>query len=760
MDKASVVINTYNRADYLPNAIRSIASQTYSEIELVVVNGPSTDNTEEVLQKFINEGMHIKMRNCSSRNLSESRNIGISASSGDVIFFIDDDAVAHAEWVERLMLQYKDATVGAAGGFTVDHTGITYQCKYTVCDRRGNARFLAQIAPDDVLAAGSGYYYPSLLGTNCSFRSSALQKIGGFDEVFAYMLDETDVCARIYDIGMKIVTRPDALVFHKYAASHSRNTERIPTALLAPARSKVYFCFKHAQDGAKKSLAVHAEIDRYRRDITFANRWYLDHKKITPQHYSKISSELEQGIAEGISLGVNSGNFDKKSRHLINWVAGNNDFTRQVEKAIAIAATNRLKIYFVSQGYPPHDTAGIARWTHECARSLTALGHEIHVLTRTYTKSSHVDYIDGIWIHYLDDKFDDAQLYISPVPIPDSVSRRGTAVLKEIKRCQNVWGVDVVSAPIWDVEGILAAYYLELPIVLSLHTTYALALPFKKDWQANLNYRINHVNKVINAETWLLNNSKHILSNTSEVLKEIDQNYATSLANNDNRVSIVPHGFDLANSNKKHIPVNKQVVPNLIKILYVGRVEPRKGTDILLAALLKLNSIDCDLEVNIVGKPDADTEDFSKTVQDLARKINRTTKNIKLNFCGHVADEVLEQFYNSADIFVAPSRFESFGLILIEAMARGISVIATDVGGMREVLTHEVDGLLFRPESSEDLASKIRLLVTNLELRKRMALEAEKSYLEKFTGKKMALSLERFFKGVIISNSKEKDDTN
>ena len=100
---ASVVINTYNRGPYLAAAIRSIAAQSFIDTELVIVNGPSTDNTEEVLQALRADGYAFKLLQCDSRNLSESRNIGIGASAGDVVMFIDDDAIAHPRWVERLM---------------------------------------------------------------------------------------------------------------------------------------------------------------------------------------------------------------------------------------------------------------------------------------------------------------------------------------------------------------------------------------------------------------------------------------------------------------------------------------------------------------------------------------------------------------------------------------------------------------------------------------------------------------------------------
>ena len=101
------------------------------------------------------------------------------------------------------MRRYANPEVGAAGGFTFDHTGVSFQCRYLVCDRFGNALFFDTLDPETLLTSADEFYFPALLGTNCSFRMTELRAIGGFDEVFAYMLDETDVCLRIFNRAME-----------------------------------------------------------------------------------------------------------------------------------------------------------------------------------------------------------------------------------------------------------------------------------------------------------------------------------------------------------------------------------------------------------------------------------------------------------------------------------------------------------------------------------------------------------------------------
>jgi Glycosyltransferases involved in cell wall biogenesis len=113
---ASVVINTYNRVDYLRRLIPALLRQRDVEFEIVVVNGPSTDGTEALLQRY---GDQIKVVSCPSRNLSQSRNLGIKAAAGDVVVFIDDDALPEDErWLYRFVKAFADSNPapGAVGG--------------------------------------------------------------------------------------------------------------------------------------------------------------------------------------------------------------------------------------------------------------------------------------------------------------------------------------------------------------------------------------------------------------------------------------------------------------------------------------------------------------------------------------------------------------------------------------------------------------------------------------------------------------------
>ena len=121
----SIVINTLNRATLLAKTLDSLRWLKYrGAFEVIVVNGPSTDHSQEVIDAWLPS---IRAARCEVANLSVSRNIGICMARGDIVAFIDDDAIPEPEWLAQLAQAYDSPLVGAAGGLVFDQTGYSYQ---------------------------------------------------------------------------------------------------------------------------------------------------------------------------------------------------------------------------------------------------------------------------------------------------------------------------------------------------------------------------------------------------------------------------------------------------------------------------------------------------------------------------------------------------------------------------------------------------------------------------------------------------------
>src|SRR5436190_17811459 len=111
----SIFVSTLDRATHLARLLASLRHLDYERFEVIVVNGPSEDGTEALLAQWDGQ---IKAERCPSANLAVSRNIGVAAAAGDIVAFIDDDAVPHPQWLRHLAAAFGDRRLAGVGGFT------------------------------------------------------------------------------------------------------------------------------------------------------------------------------------------------------------------------------------------------------------------------------------------------------------------------------------------------------------------------------------------------------------------------------------------------------------------------------------------------------------------------------------------------------------------------------------------------------------------------------------------------------------------
>jgi phosphatidyl-myo-inositol alpha-mannosyltransferase len=142
-------------------------------------------------------------------------------------------------------------------------------------------------------------------------------------------------------------------------------------------------------------------------------------------------------------------------------------------------------------------------------------------------------------------------------------------------------------------------------------------------------------------------------------------------------------------------------------LLFVGRLEPRKGLAYLVRAFLRLKPAYPRLRLLVVGRDD-------RRQRDKATALVPPRLRTDLVFVGAVPQADLPSYYASADVFCAPSLGgESFGIVLAEAMAVGLPVVCSDIGGYRDVVRDGQEGLLVPPRDPEALAAAIGGLLDN-----------------------------------------------
>lgn len=131
MSKCSIIIPIYNTYDYLRESIESILNQTYKNIEVILINDGSTDNSSEICQHFLAQDSRIIFITQENKGLAETRNIGIEKSTGDYIYFFDSDDVLDNRCLELIInkiekfhvdgLLFSGSSFGVENSFSSDY---------------------------------------------------------------------------------------------------------------------------------------------------------------------------------------------------------------------------------------------------------------------------------------------------------------------------------------------------------------------------------------------------------------------------------------------------------------------------------------------------------------------------------------------------------------------------------------------------------------------------------------------------------------
>ncbi len=194
------------------------------------------------------------------------------------------------------------------------------------------------------------------------------------------------------------------------------------------------------------------------------------------------------------------------------------------------------------------------------------------------------------------------------------------------------------------------------------------------------------------------------------------------------QVHVVPCGIDLAKFHPNGLEAARARVARSLPelrvfdgpgILFVGRLEPAKGADILVQALPMIDARR-DASLWIVGGDERDENERIR-LRELAEQAGVQER---VRFVSAVGRDQLPDLYRAASVCAVPSAYESFGLVAVEAMASGTPAVATKVGGLASTIAHGVSGMLVPERKAEHFASAIDRLLCDDSLRRRMGAAA------------------------------------
>ncbi|MGB9635970.1 MAG: glycogen synthase [Thermoplasmata archaeon] len=266
---------------------------------------------------------------------------------------------------------------------------------------------------------------------------------------------------------------------------------------------------------------------------------------------------------------------------------------------------------------------------------------------------------------------------------------------------------EIVHTHTWyaNLAGFYAKKLYEKKLIATVHSLEPL-----RPWKAE------QLGKGYNLSVWMektgLENCDRIIAVSQEMKKDIERVYGIS----SEKIVVIHNGIDLTKYTKKESP---ELLANLgVKkpyILFVGRLTRQKGIFELVEAMKKIRQ----KLVLVTGKPD--TKEVEK---ELAEKLQGSENILWINRM--LSEEEIIALYSSAQLFVCPSIYEPFGIIILEAMACGTPVVASAVGGIKEIIEHGKNGILVEPGNVEALAEAINRVLSEEELHHRLVREGRR----------------------------------
>lgn len=398
-----------------------------------------------------------------------------------------------------------------------------------------------------------------------------------------------------------------------------------------------------------------------------------------------------------------------------------------------------LQICLLSGSYPPIRSGGIGRYTQMLARGLYELGHRVHVVTRGDKEGVAVQ--GGVFVHtvpYQLSRYHQYKWFYNA----HHILNYSHAVYDRVRRLVLNEGIEVVCSPLWQAEGLVTAVSGLLPVVVWLQTTLQQIAELQGMWDQDM--RIGSM-----LEQILVERSAFLVPISSAIQGTMKKGFQKALSIPSR---VIPPGIVPVPEDETR-PFDPERKSGPFIVLFVGRLEKRKGIlDLFHAIPSVVERVPHDIKFIIAGADNSAHDGFQKKtglsyLAFFAQNYFKYTPFVE--FLGEVTDEQLKNLYQSCDIFVAPSLYESFGIVYLEAMNYAKPVVGCWTGGVPEVVENGLTGLLVEPNAPQALAGAILSLLNSPQKMREMGLAGRQRLLDRFTCIEMAKAFEEVFRETV-----------
>ncbi len=343
-----------------------------------------------------------------------------------------------------------------------------------------------------------------------------------------------------------------------------------------------------------------------------------------------------------------------------------------------------VKILMLSWEYPPYKIGGIAEHVGALSRALARGGHEVHVVTPG-RYGGYEQQPGGVHLHRIE---------VDPYT-PDYIARMNEGMKEFGASIIYGYDIDVIHAHDWMVSdaAIELAKTHRIPLVATMHSTeFGRSGGIKEAYQMRIHEK----------EQRLVSTADHVIVCSESMKKELKGLFGIG-----DNISVVPNGVEVS---KFSLKIDRGALKSRFcgsrdtkMILFLGRLVYQKGVNVLIGAMPRILAECPDTKLVIVGE--------GPMRMQLEREAFLLGVAEHVVFTGYLDDYTVRCLLKAADVLVMPSMYEPFGIVVLEAMAARVPVVASDVGGISELI-NDGEGLKVPPDNSYALADAIVAVLT------------------------------------------------
>jgi len=386
-----------------------------------------------------------------------------------------------------------------------------------------------------------------------------------------------------------------------------------------------------------------------------------------------------------------------------------------------------MKIGMLTWEYPPRIVGGIARHCHGLANALAVLGNEVHIFTLDFPGSpAYEETPDGVKIHRIASELGHPNFLTWVLLFNHFIEKRIADVSQKIE-------FDVLHVHDWLTAPASIAFKHSVgkPMVLTIHST--------EHGRSGIH---NPDSSTIDGlEWWAAYEASKVIATSDSMKSEVCDHFRLPWE----KVGIIPNAID---SGKYQGSVDRGAVrarygvqSHEKLVLSVGRLVPQKGIEYLIQAVPNVAWRHPETKFAIVGEGW-----YRDHLQYLA---GTTGQAWRINFTGFIPDHELIALTMSADVLVMSSIYEPFGIVALEGMAAGVPVVASQVGGLAEIIEHDKTGILVHPRNPDSISWGINNVLSNRDHARWLAENAKEKIQKTYSWEAIAKKTVKLYKEVV-----------